>query len=199
MADVRKEPVRPGQAVTLDVLGNDTDPNGDALTLVGVGVPSRGTAEIVDGKVVYHAAPRALSGPDSFSYVVRDARGAFALGNVTLTVTAVDLHLVVIQGPSDDDRAELTARVTGYPDGGQFSDHHHRPGRERHRRGLDAGGLRQGGQQLGVHADRHRQSSTDLVVKVETRGKERELRFEVDALDFTESLAAVLPNSDVWP
>jgi len=184
--------------VTLDVLGNDTDPNGDALTLVGVGVPSRGTAEIVDGKVVYHAAPRALSGPDSFTYVIRDARGDFALGHVTLTVTAVDLHLVVIEGPTNEERTQLTARVTGYPDGGKFA--------------ITITGQAVNaivGPSMPEGCDKVSNSwvckltgtgdQKDLVVKVETRGKERELRFEVAPLDFTESLAAVLPNADVWP
>ena len=156
--DVRKEPVRPGQAVTLDVLGNDTDPNGDALTLEGVGVPSRGTAEIVDGKVDYRADPRALSGPDTFTYVVRDARGGFALGNVTLTVTAGR------PAPGRHPWPRVTGTPPRSPRGSPgtptaaIQDHHHRPGRERHRRVLDAGRLRQAGQQLGVHAARHRRA-----------------------------------------
>ena len=42
---------------------------------------------------------------------------------------------------------------------------------------------------------------TVLTVKVDTRGKERELRFEVSPRnkDFDESPTAVLPNVDLWP
>lgn len=75
-----------GSAVTIDVLANDTDPNGDPLTISSVGAAAHGTTAIVAGKIVY--TPSALyTGPDSFGYVVSDGRGG--LGGATVTV---DVH-----------------------------------------------------------------------------------------------------------
>jgi large repetitive protein len=73
-----------GSAITIDVLANDTDPNGDPLTLSSVGAAAHGTTAIVSGHVVYTPSA-AYAGPDSFSYVVSDGRGG--LGGATVTVS----------------------------------------------------------------------------------------------------------------
>jgi CshA-type fibril repeat protein len=69
---------------TLDVLAND--PSGPNLTLVSVTQPSHGTAEIVDGKVVYTPA-KDWSGTDTFTYTAKDAAGQSVEQKVTITVT----------------------------------------------------------------------------------------------------------------
>ncbi|MBM2617302.1 tandem-95 repeat protein [Actinoplanes sp. LDG1-06] len=74
-----------GTAVDIAVLGNDTDPEGGALTLLSVGTPGHGTATIVDGKVRYTPAT-GFSGDDTFTYVVRDAAGNTVTGTVTVAV-----------------------------------------------------------------------------------------------------------------
>ncbi len=58
-------------AVVIDVLANDSDPDGDSLTLVGVTDPANGTAEIVDGAIRY-TPDSGFSGPDSFAYTISD-------------------------------------------------------------------------------------------------------------------------------
>ncbi len=76
---------RTGESVQIDVLANDSDPNGDELALVAVSSASNGTPSIVGDKIRY--APNAgFSGTDSFTYTVRDAGGAEATGEVTVTV-----------------------------------------------------------------------------------------------------------------
>lgn len=76
-----------GRPVTIAVLANDTDPEGDALTLAGVGTPANGTATISDGRVIY--TPRTgFSGMDTFTYTVRDSQGATSTGTVRVTVIA---------------------------------------------------------------------------------------------------------------
>ena len=69
----------------LDVMGNDSDANGDALSLLSVGLGSHGTTSIADGKVVYTPATDYL-GSDYFSYTISDGRGGAAIGNVTVSV-----------------------------------------------------------------------------------------------------------------
>lgn len=71
--------------VTIDVLANDSDPNGDAIELIGVGTPSNGSAVIESGRVVYQPAS-GFFGSDSFSYTIQDEAGAAATGTVTVTV-----------------------------------------------------------------------------------------------------------------
>ncbi|MET0155317.1 MAG: Ig-like domain-containing protein [Rickettsiales bacterium] len=72
--------------VTVDVLANDVDPDGDVLTLTGVQTaPAHGTAQIVDGKIVY--TPNAdYHGQDTFIYAIRDADGLTDAAKVTVTV-----------------------------------------------------------------------------------------------------------------
>ncbi|WP_249999544.1 Ig-like domain-containing protein [Actinoplanes sp. M2I2] len=73
-------------SVTVDVLGNDTDPNGDALTITSVGSPGHGTATIVAGKITYEA-PAGFSGQATFSYVVSDGTDT---DTATVTVTVAN-------------------------------------------------------------------------------------------------------------
>ncbi|MCL4858349.1 MAG: tandem-95 repeat protein [Caldilineaceae bacterium] len=75
-----------GVAVTIDVLANDSDPDGDALTITIDGPPSHGAATVNNGKVVY--TPQAgFTGTDRFTYIVSDGKGGTASATVTITVT----------------------------------------------------------------------------------------------------------------
>jgi len=76
---------RVGEAVTIDVLANDSDPNGDVLSLVTVSSASNGTATI-EGDDVRYTPADGFSGTDTFTYTVRDAGGAEATAEVTVTV-----------------------------------------------------------------------------------------------------------------
>lgn len=75
-----------GVPVLIDVLANDSDPNGDALELVSVSSASGGTTSIVGDSVRYES-DGGFTGTDSFTYTVRDAGGAEVTGEVTVTVT----------------------------------------------------------------------------------------------------------------
>ena len=72
--------------VTIDVLANDGDPDGDPLTITIATPPSNGTAVVENGKVVYTPNP-GFSGADSFTYTVADGKGGAATATVTVTVT----------------------------------------------------------------------------------------------------------------
>ncbi len=74
-----------GQSVVIDVLANDTDPDGDPLAISAVGTPSGGSVEIVDGRLVYTAAA-GFAGTDQFDYAVSDGAGGGSGSFVTVTV-----------------------------------------------------------------------------------------------------------------
>ncbi|SEG42957.1 Ig-like domain-containing protein [Paenibacillus sp. UNC499MF] len=67
-----------------------TDADGDALTYVLGTPPSHGTAAVAaDGTFTYTPAPD-FNGLDSFTVVVNDGAGGFAISHVTVTVTPVN-------------------------------------------------------------------------------------------------------------
>ncbi len=74
-----------GSLITIPVLANDSDPNGDPLSIVSVSTPAHGTATISGTDVVY--TPLATyAGPDSFSYTISDGRGGLSTANVLVNV-----------------------------------------------------------------------------------------------------------------
>jgi VCBS repeat-containing protein len=81
--------VNQNTTTTLDVLANDSDPEGpldpaSLIVVAGFG-PTKGTATVVNGKVQY--TPNAsVTGADSFRYQVADSLGATSIATVTLTI-----------------------------------------------------------------------------------------------------------------
>ncbi len=72
-------------AVSIAVLDNDSDPDGDALTVVAVGVASHGSIAMSGSEVTY-TPDENYSGVDSFTYTVIDGHDGTATANVTVTV-----------------------------------------------------------------------------------------------------------------
>ena len=80
---------RSGQPVSIDVLANDTDVDGDALSLVRVSLePTGGSAEIIANAIIYTATPE-FFGTDTLRYQVGDGQGAFAQAELSLDVALV--------------------------------------------------------------------------------------------------------------
>lgn len=74
---------------TLDVLANDSDPEGPLVpatlqVVAGFG-PTKGIATVVNGAIRYTPTP-SVTGSDSFRYQVADANGVFSTATVTLTI-----------------------------------------------------------------------------------------------------------------
>ncbi|MFC3115100.1 retention module-containing protein [Cellvibrio fontiphilus] len=84
--------VAQGQVLTLtplQLLANDTDPDGDTLSILSVQDPVNGSVSIVGGNAVF--TPTAgYSGPASFTYSVSDGQGGTATATVNINVTAVN-------------------------------------------------------------------------------------------------------------
>lgn len=70
-----------GRPLTIEVLGNDVDVDGDVMTLDGATAPDHGSIVISGDDVVFTPAA-GFTGTDRFSYTVRDATGATSTGVV---------------------------------------------------------------------------------------------------------------------
>ncbi len=72
---------------TINVLANDSDPDGNAISLYLVNPPQKGTATINNlGQISYTrtSSPNVLYDSDAFTYIVTDGLGGYAIGNVTV-------------------------------------------------------------------------------------------------------------------
>ena len=77
------------EPVVVDVLANDTDPDGDSLRVSSVTAPAHGTARVASGRVTY--TPRAdYHGTDRFTYVAEDPDGLTAEAAVEVTIAPVN-------------------------------------------------------------------------------------------------------------
>ena len=75
-----------GVAVNIPVLANDSDPDGDVLSVASVAGAVGGTAAIQPNKTVTFTPNAGFSGAGSFSYTISDGRGATASASVSVTV-----------------------------------------------------------------------------------------------------------------
>ncbi|MBY0286385.1 MAG: tandem-95 repeat protein, partial [Mycobacteriaceae bacterium] len=119
-------------AVTIDVLANDLDADGDALTTTVVTDPAHGTVvHNADGSFTYTPAAN-FNGTDTFTYKVSDATTTSTAATVNVTVVPVNdvvvasdrsvsmsedgaLSSVVALSATDVDGDPLTASVVGQP------------------------------------------------------------------------------------
>lgn len=70
---------------TIDVLANDSDPDGDTLTIESVTQPTHGTSTH-DGAYAYYTPDTGYVGADVFTYKITDGNGGAASATVYLTV-----------------------------------------------------------------------------------------------------------------
>jgi hypothetical protein len=104
-------PATEDTASSLNVLANDSDPDGDPISLVGATDGSHGAVNCIVGVCTYTPASN-YNGTDSFTYTISDGRGASDSGTVNVTVN-----------PVDEPRQTLTvtrignARITSSPAG----------------------------------------------------------------------------------
>jgi hypothetical protein len=78
-----------GVAVTIAVLANDSDPNGDVLTVTGVTAAVGGSAAVNANNTVTFSPAAGFTGAGSFIYSISDGKGATASAGVSVTVSAV--------------------------------------------------------------------------------------------------------------
>jgi len=76
-------------AVVVNVVTNDTDANGDPLTITAVTQPANGSV-VNNGTSVTFTPTSNFNGSTSFTYTVSDGRGGSDTATVNVTVSAVD-------------------------------------------------------------------------------------------------------------
>ncbi|MDJ0962137.1 MAG: DUF2341 domain-containing protein, partial [Acidimicrobiia bacterium] len=91
-------------AVVVDVLGNDSDPDVDGLTVSAVTQGTNGSVVNNGSNVTYTPNPGWI-GVDSFTYENSDGNGGFDLATVTVTVTDPSTVTVNSTGDSNDNNA----------------------------------------------------------------------------------------------
>ena len=77
-------------SLTLDVLGNDSDPDGDPLHIVGLTQPSEGTLTMDGNGTVVYTPPADFSGPVTATYSVADSEGDADTAQITILVEPVN-------------------------------------------------------------------------------------------------------------
>jgi hypothetical protein len=127
--------------VSIPVLANDTDVDGDALTVADVEEPAHGEVEILAGGAGILYRPQAdFNGTEILEYTVEDGNGGEDAGEVTVTVTpvndpprarsdiatvrqgqplAIDVTANDAPGPPDESSQQLTVVSTTEPAHGQ--------------------------------------------------------------------------------
>jgi LPXTG-motif cell wall-anchored protein len=71
--------------VVIDVLVNDTDPDGDVLTVISTTAPANGSTVINANGTLTYTPAAGFIGTDTFTYTITDGQG----GNATATVTVI--------------------------------------------------------------------------------------------------------------
>jgi len=124
------------------LVANDTDPDGDVLSILSVQTAVNGSVSLVGGNVVFTPA-NGYEGTASFSYTVQDTLGATSTASVAVQVASASVPSVVLMksllaiakgtgGTSvsfpittalvDTDGSEtLSIRVSGVPAGASFN------------------------------------------------------------------------------
>ncbi len=89
--------------VTIDVLGNDTHPNNDDLTIVSATTPANGTVTINPDGTITYTPNSGFSGYDTFMYTITDSNGDTASDAVTVTVQAMGTIAGIVYEDIDGD------------------------------------------------------------------------------------------------
>ncbi len=79
----------PDTPINIPILGNDSDPDGDNIVVTFISVPGHGTAELVDGEVVF-TPEESYVGDDFFSYVICDDGTPVLCDTAYVTVHIMD-------------------------------------------------------------------------------------------------------------
>jgi hypothetical protein len=76
-------------AVSINVLGNDTDADDDALQVTSFGRSSLGTVELLANGQIRYTPGKRFKSTDSFSYTISDGKES-ATATVTISLSSTD-------------------------------------------------------------------------------------------------------------
>lgn len=97
-----------GQLITIDVLANDSDTDGDALVVTAVSSPN--ASVVPNGSAIQFSAPAGFVG-ETFDYDISDGNGGAASADVRVELVCPDITLTAADGGSG-----LAAAVEGADD-----------------------------------------------------------------------------------
>lgn len=92
----------PGAPVTIPVLVNDTDVDGDPLSVLSVAPPSLGSVTLNPDNTITYTPPAGFAGVATFDYTVTDPAGLTSTTTVTVNVVAPGRDGIVRGTPGDD-------------------------------------------------------------------------------------------------
>lgn len=121
-------------AVDIPVLANDSDRDGDSLSIYNITAPAHGLTEIVDSGIRYTPEEN-YNGDDAFSYTISDGRYGTDSAQVNVSIEAVNdspiagdvsvttsentaIDIPVLQNDTDIDGDELTIASVTRPEHG---------------------------------------------------------------------------------
>jgi hypothetical protein len=78
------------QPISINVVSNDSDPNGDSLSIVGVSQATMGSVTVQGDTSVLYAPFENRQGSDSFTYTISDGRGGVDEAAVAVTIRSVN-------------------------------------------------------------------------------------------------------------
>ncbi|MFK7918992.1 MAG: Ig-like domain-containing protein [Ilumatobacter sp.] len=81
---------RSGASVPVAVTANDYDPDGEAIAVVGVGVPGHGSVEVGTASTVVYTPEPGYVGLDEFEYTIADGNGTEASARVIVELLPAD-------------------------------------------------------------------------------------------------------------
>lgn len=100
--------------VVIDPTLNDTDVDGDPITLFGTPTTEDGTVEVLDDTRISFTPNAGFIGTAVIDYTITDGQGGFATSTITVTVNAPERDGIVMGTPDDD---LIDVNYTGDPDG----------------------------------------------------------------------------------
>ena len=72
--------------VSIDVLSNDSDIDGDSLTIESATTPTNGSVSIIGGNSIEYTPNLNFTGTDTFNYTINDGKGLTDIGVVSIVV-----------------------------------------------------------------------------------------------------------------
>lgn len=98
------------RSVELDVLANDSDPDGDSLSLASASSPL-GQVTIIDKTRLSYSPLANFGGNTWIDYSISDSRGGITTARVNLTVVMNSLPVAQADSATTDDRTPITLNV----------------------------------------------------------------------------------------
>ncbi|HSJ44918.1 MAG TPA: Ig-like domain-containing protein [Euzebyales bacterium] len=93
--------------VTIPLLANDSDPDGDQLTVHNLTQPAHGSVQVRADQTVVYTPDLKFAGTDTFTYRANDGRADSNVATVTVTVTSrpkIELYRIAYNPPGRDTR-----------------------------------------------------------------------------------------------